>query len=473
LAAFEKLKDFYAQCRHRLDEDANKGILRFSPEEIEKGGRILFESLEQGGFATFIVPGRTGWDPESSYFDSVRKQARLGRKITRLFLLPHRHYLREARLRKHWQLDFESGINVKFAIIGSPSINLPLLPESLDFGIWDENIVCWIYKNSVSSINAAGAWVVTKRKEDLDLAKRLREILLEQQIIGATPGLTVDEFALEEPLSRSAPVMHALADFLCTGDHLNKHGCAWYHKAWQYLRLLDLVSTPTWHSAFYLDALSDGVKKGQSRKIFISGSADYSMLAYVLYTYNRISAKCNVTLLDMCETPLLLSQWYAANMRTRITTVKEDILRFNSPKKFDFIVTDAFLTRFNHIDKKKLLRKWRSILKHGGRIVTTVRLDPFVIPNKPKSSTAEQIQNFAKRAENLTEFWRDFVWLSPEEIGQLAREYAKQMISYPIRNKEDLENLFDESGLKLERYDEILTKGEMAGTTYAELVARI
>jgi hypothetical protein len=472
VASFERLKSFLTLIQDSIEEDATKGILRFAPTQLEEGGRILFDTLERGGFATFVVPGKSGWNPESDYYQDLRRQARLGKNITRLFLLPHRHYLREKLIQKHCNLDLAAGIKVKFVIVDGLSLELSLFHEVLDFGIWDEEIACWVYKQSSGTVNAVGYWVVTNRQEDLDLALRIRDALLEQDIVNTTSASSLDEFALEEPLTKSAPLMFALAEFLCKGDHLNRENCAWYHRTWQYLRLLDLVSTPTWHSSFYLNAMSEGTRDNQKREVLISGAADYSMLAYILHIHERIGVKCTVTLLDLCETPLMIAQWYAATKGAAVKTIKEDILQFETLRPFDYIVTDAFLTRFNLRDRKKVLLKWRTLLKKNGKVITTVRLNPSEDRNEVKKATPSEIDNFGYRTRHLAELWRDFVLLDPEEIASLACNYAQQIQSYPIWNRQELEALFEEAGFQLTQYQETQTKGEMKSTTYAEVVAK-
>jgi len=44
----------------------------------------------------------------------------------------------------------------------------------------------------------------------------------------------------DEPLAESAPVAWALAPSLCAGDPASHGSCLWYHRIWQYLRLLDI-----------------------------------------------------------------------------------------------------------------------------------------------------------------------------------------------------------------------------------------
>ena len=55
--------------------------------------------------------------------------------------------------------------------------------------------------------------------------------------------------------------------------------CSWYHGTWQYLRLLDMVAVPGWHSDFYMEALSSLLKKKPTADVLISAAADFGMLA--------------------------------------------------------------------------------------------------------------------------------------------------------------------------------------------------
>lgn len=473
MTSIERLNAFLEQTQDGIKEDAQRGILRFSPDQFDEAGRLLFEGLKKGGFATFVVPGRSGWDPESPYYEVTRKQARAGKNITRLFLLPHRHYLREPRLRKHWQLDSDAGIKVKFSIVDGMSLaGLLLLPESLDFGIWDDELVCWVYKQSSKALTTAGSFTITNKREHLDLANKVKDALLSQELDFLSPGSPLDEFALEEPLIRSASTMALLSEFLCKGGHVNPEDCHWYHASWQYLRLLDLVSTPTWHSSFYLNALKSSFMGKQICDVLISGTADYSMLAYVLHVFSQIGIDCNVLIVDLCETPLTICRWYASSKKVKIETCQEDILKFEPQKLFDCVITDAFITRFPHSSQPKILEKWSKLLSPDGRIITTIRVDPRAIIDKPVRPTPQEILDFVNRAENLAELWKDFVLVEATEIGSLAKTYAERMESYSAPDRSYVEELFSKAGLEIGAFEEKNVKGEMTKTIYAEIVAR-
>ena len=98
-----------------------------------------------------IVCGHSGWNPRSYYFEVARQEAGRGRDITRALLLPHRHYRADATLREHIAMDPAAGIKVEILLIGDllSKSSVPML-ESLDFGIWDEKIVCSAVRSSTS-----------------------------------------------------------------------------------------------------------------------------------------------------------------------------------------------------------------------------------------------------------------------------------------------------------------------------------
>ena len=74
----------------------------------------------------------------------------------------------------------------------------------------------------------------------------------------------------------STDFAYILLKHTCGVGYVNKENCSWYHGVWQYLRLCDKASAPTWHFEFYTQVLDRILKEGTS--ILISSAADYSML---------------------------------------------------------------------------------------------------------------------------------------------------------------------------------------------------
>src|SRR5262249_54011612 len=152
------------------------------------------------------------------------------------------------------RLDRAAGITVSILHVGD-LISSDALPagSSLEFGIWDDSIVCAPSHEPTDRGGRSTEWRITQRPDDIELYVRLKELLL-------TKGTDVGELlrrtellaTLEEPVVVTAPLARELAPVLCRGSYMSKEDCSWYHAAWQFLRLFDLVSTPTWHADFYL-----------------------------------------------------------------------------------------------------------------------------------------------------------------------------------------------------------------------------
>jgi len=467
---FAMLTDFLQNSFKDENQRVNKGIISIPPAKMDKGGSILFTNLKKGGFATLVVSGRPRWNPRAKYYEAARVAARKGRNITRLFLLMNSQYMREKVVREHWLLDSKAGIKVEFAYVGNWLLENPLPKGTLDFGIWDNDIVCFAYTNPYVGESCPREWVASRRPEDIDLAIRTRDSLLRHRTTD-NPQTILKRINLEEPMLKSAPLMKMLSEVLCRGSYLDQEGCAWYHGSWQYLRILDLVSTPTWHSDFYKRALNpdSSVSSNTTPRILVSGAADYSMTAHIIWAYENVNAKCHITVLDLCQTPLWLNKWYATGKDFDTDIICSDILQYSPSIKFDYVVTDAFLTRFENGVKVAVLDKWNDSLTARGKIVTTVRIDDAPSPVK---ATPHEASIFSEKVGELANRWQEFISVSPEELSSVGKVYAEKMLSYPFRNLEEVKKLFVQCGFTLTDIEENLVKGEMKSTRYAEIVAR-
>lgn len=463
-----------AELKRYLNEkasEADREILTFPASQNDRFGHILFSSLSEGGFCTLVVGARPGWDPRSHYYEAARFAARRGCKIERAFLLPSRLARHDERLREHVKLDEAAGIRTRVLYVGDLVATLAVpLAESLEFGLWDDAIGC------VGVMDGRGGgiaeWRVTCRPEDLqaltDVADRLKAdgyvVSLERQTDENAPEL-------EEPMITTAPIALELAGVLCQGDHVSAEDCSWYHGIWQYLRIFNMVSTPTWHADFYLSNLAPAQGDSNPARVLISGAADYSMLAHVLWAFKRAQSECLVTVVDLCETPLFLCKWYAKFFGASVETLPVDVMEFQPEQAFDLIVTDAFLTRFSVEERKAVVRAWRRLLREGGRAVTTVRIERGLSEDVARATPA-QADTFRRRALQEAVAWQGFLSHSPELVANQAQRYAERMVSYSLRSDDEVRSLFTDAGFALENYQVAEVPGEMESTIYAEIVAR-
>lgn len=281
----------------------------------------------------------------------------------------------------------------------------------------------------------------------------------------------------DEPVATTAPLAKARAPALCQGKRGAPRDCAEFHGIWQYLRLFDIVSTPRRHARFFHDTLGALARDGGHGRLLITGAADYSMLAHALWAYRREGGEADLGVVDQCPTPLFLCQWYADHVAAAVDTWASDILDFRPGESWDVICTHSFLARFSPPRRGDLVAKWRELLRSGGRVVTTTRIDPAGSP-EGVGFTSDQVATFRERVFEEAHRRRANLDIDAQEMAALAQRYAERLMTYSLRSREEIAELFEAGGFRLERLD--LT--EVAGArgsgpstrqraTYAEIVA--
>lgn len=269
---------------------------------------------------------------------------------------------------------------------------------------------------------------------------------------------------IEAYLKKSANIAYDVSNKLCKNGIVDTE-CLWYHSVWQYLRLLNVVSSPTWHDEFYNKELLNALNNKLEANILISGTADYSMLAYVIYAIEKSNVKKpHIYVLDTCNTPLYLCKWYAKNNNVVINTINQNIMLYENKNFYDIICTDAFLTRFSKDMVSKVISKWSTLLKKNGKIITTIRVH---YDNESKI-TNDEINNFADKVKYLAEKNKEYIKLKPIEIAKLTKNYARKMKSNNIGNEKDIINFFNSFNI---HYNIKILCGELRESKYIELVA--
>lgn len=271
---------------------------------------------------------------------------------------------------------------------------------------------------------------------------------------------------LEDYLKISANNMYDKAHQLCKNGIVGKD-CSWYHATWQYLRLLNVVSSPTWHDSFYTNEITSALKNKKQPNVLISGTADYTMLAYVIECIKKLDINdSKIYVLDTCNTPLYFCKWYAEKNKYTINTINDDILKYKNENFFDIICTDAFLTRFNKTIVPKVIDKWKTLLKINGKIITTIRIHDNNDLNHAEED--EAILKFCDKVKRRTTKYKDYIKFSPEEMYKIAENYARKMKSNNLGDKEAILEYFNEFK-NVYRLNTIPV--ELKETEYLELVA--
>ncbi len=296
--------------------------------------------------------------------------------------------------------------------------------------------------------------------------------------VGPDPGAPASD--LDEPLETTAPLANTVAPVLCRPDHGTREDCSWYHGLWQYLRIFKLVSTPHRHAGFFFDSFGSLAREGSYRRVLVSGAADYALLAHVLWAYRKEDAAADITVVDLCETPLFLCKWYAKQASTAIDTHASDILDRQPGEPFDLICTHSFLSQFVRERRKDLISKWRELLRPGGKVVTSTRINLSGSP-EPAGFTPGQVQAFGERVFQEATLRRDTLGIDPDEMADHARLYAERSVHYTAATREELVQLFEAGGFTIDRLIMTALRGNVAAgqsgpstnqsATYAEIVA--
>lgn len=395
-----------------------------------------------------------------------------------MFLLPHREYASEPTLQRHCQLDSDADIDVKVLYVGEILPKLPVPPYGLDFGVWDGKILCAVQGGAEIGESRAVEWLVSRRPQDIELYTRLRETLLDGAEI--LPYLYRETHAakMDEPLVTTAPLMERLSEGMCNRDNknLDQGSCSWYHSIWQYLRIFDMVSTPVWHGRaqdnFFFRRLRDVANQRSTPRVLISGAADYSMLSHTLWAFDSANKISNITVLDLCRTPLAICEWYAGHTSHSVVTIRDDITKLEPDDPFDAIVTDAFLSRFERDSRHDVIEKWSSLLKRGGYVITTARVKDRYANADEVRSTAGQVKEFADRASEMADRWKDFFDMDIKRVVGGAETYATLMKSHPYSDVDEIKRDFSDCGFDVTIEIRSDTKGELTPTsTYAEISA--
>ena len=249
----------------------------------------------------------------------------------------------------------------------------------------------------------------------------------------------------EEPLALSAPLALAWSRTLCRHVDASGESCAAFHGIWQYLRLLEFITGPREHATFYLEALRPLIRRG-ARRVLVSGSADYAMPAVVLWAFAAEAVEPDLTVVDVCETPLRLSAWYADRYGHRLAAVAADVLDYRPRHRFDIVCTNSFLGLFAPEGRRRLIGSWRDMLAPGGALVSVNRIRPGA--GELVGFSPEQARIFRERVAGNAAATR-LPGVSADELAALVDGYLRHRVVFPLRSVDELTSLLEAGGFRL------------------------
>ena len=268
----------------------------------------------------------------------------------------------------------------------------------------------------------------------------------------ARGAMTDNHNPVQEPLAESAPLAWAEAPRRCVTARSGE-SCLAYHRVWQYLRMLEIISSTSINSDFLLQTFRDRARTHLYPRVLVSATADYSMLAHLRCAYLAERAAFDPAVIDRCDTALFLNQWYAARYGFSLRSTRIEIQDYVPAEQFDLVCTHNFLSRFDPVSRKRVVARWHGLLRQGGMVVTTQRVQP--------DATAERNIHTEESARALSDRTLDAVRALPRplavdagELAKAAYEYALKQQTFVIRSNHEVVDLFDAAGFDLELADE-------------------
>lgn len=243
----------------------------------------------------------------------------------------------------------------------------------------------------------------------------------------------------------------------CLGGYPDKEDCTWYHSNWMLLRYLGVVSNPYWHENFYRNALDYINVRGKN--FLVAGTADFSMP--LLCSESSIEKIC---ICDICKTPLKICDMVSNFLGYDWTTYVQDICGKLS-LKYDVIINDAFLSRF--VDKTPVLKGISEGLKSGGYYITTLKQGKSNIGGEVSDLVKESFFNKVKeRYDNRKSSLPSF------DVECISTTYVSKMSSFPIKNEDELQVLFNNAGLNILHLEKGNVEGEFEASEYFRIVSQ-
>ncbi len=177
---------------------------------------------------------------------------------------------------------------------------------------------------------------------------------------------------VDDPIDECAELARGMATTRCRRDPRTGESCAWYHGLWSDLRAVGLGSRVSYQADF-LGRIVPLVTR-QRPRVLVAGAADHAILAHVLAACDAHAIAPQVTILDRCETPLRLNEWYATRVGRSIATRHADMFEHRPSDPYDLIVAHSFIGYFPPERRQSLFLHWSAMLAPSGVLAVVNRV---------------------------------------------------------------------------------------------------
>lgn len=229
---------------------------------------------------------------------------------------------------------------------------------------------------------------------------------------------------------------------------------------------MGLAATPEHQADFFFRAFETFSQQYDRLRLLISGAADYSILAHVIWACKAHKLHADITVLDACDTPLFLNNWYAERVGHKIDTIRVNIFEYCSPAPFDVVCGHSFLGQFPPHRRTELIEKWRQILNPGGSILNVNRIRPNSTQHKVNFSQS-QADAFRARVMQKAAELPAGLRPGPQEFAQRVETYIQRLHIYAL-SADDIMALFRKNDFRID-YFSLVTSGNISDRSLSGL----
>jgi SAM-dependent methyltransferase len=221
--------------------------------------------------------------------------------------------------------------------------------------------------------------------------------------------------------------------------------CGGYHQVWGLLRASGVVGATLVDGETLGPLLDDCLAPDQS--VLIAGAADAGLLQFIAASASARPLKVRVV--DRCPAPLALLEAIAIPSGISLTTGKADLTRLDEPDAHDLILSHSMLYFIDPEGRLEVLRRLRSALAPGGRLVLVLRL------SAPENFTEESHrQAWLARVHSRLALHPDLAAMAGDGLDPVLETYARaravRLSAYATPG--EVEDVLSQSGLSLVRH---------------------
>jgi SAM-dependent methyltransferase len=132
--------------------------------------------------------------------------------------------------------------------------------------------------------------------------------------------------------------------------------------------------------------------------------------------------QAEITVSDLCPTPLAATRRYAQLVGARVETVAADAVGLAALGPFDAICSHLIYGWIRPDRRPGLVRSWASLLRPGGRVVTNAGVWRGEGPPAPRDRRG-QLERFDALVLERARAWKDVLGIAPEVARAMASEF--------------------------------------------------